>query len=266
MQDLKVLCLQTDIAWENPAKNRELLEIKILNHVEGHDLILLPETFNTGFPDFPSFISETMEGESVCWLAKMAAVTKAVIVATLIIEDNDRITNRLIWMLPDGHFETYDKRHVFSMAGEDTHISAGKKQLIVELNGWKIKPMICYDLRFPVWVKNRIDKEGNYEYDLSIFLANWPAVRSYPWRQLLISRAIENLSYVIGLNRVGYDPSGKYYDGHSLVVDPKGKIIEEATEGKERAITAELSFSKLTDLRQKFNVGLDWDDFAIVSP
>jgi len=265
MQDLKVLCLQTDVVWEDPAKNRELFEIKILNHVEGHDLILLPETFNTGFPDFPSFMSETIHGKSVEWMAKMAGETKAVVAGTLLIEDGDQVTNCLIWMQPGGHFETYDKRHVFSMAGEHQKISAGKKQLIVELNGWKIKPMICYDLRFPVWIKNRIDKEGNYEYDLSIFLANWPAVRSYPWRQLLIARAIENLSYVIGLNRVGHDPSGKYYDGHSLVVDPKGKIIEEATEGKERAITADLSYGKLNDFRNKFDVGNDWDQFKLIN-
>lgn len=266
MQDLKILCLQTDIVWEDPAKNRELLEIKILSHIEDHDLILLPETFNTGFPNFPSFISESMEGESVSWLAEMAKKAKAVVAATLLIEDKEEVTNRLIWMNPDGHFDTYDKRHVFTMAGEDKQISAGKKQLIVELKGWKIKPMICYDLRFPVWSKNRMESNNEYEYDLAFYLANWPALRSYPWRQLLISRAIENLSYVIGLNRVGHDPSGKFYDGNSLVVDPKGKIIEDVPEGKERAITAVLSAQEIYDFRQKFNVGPDWDKFAIDSP
>lgn len=266
MQDLKILCLQTDIVWEQPAKNRELLEIKILNHVEEHDLILLPETFNTGFPIFPSYISEPPDGESIQWMARMSKQTNAVVAGTLLIEDNDIVTNRLVWMRPDGSYETYDKRHVFSMAGEDKKITAGKKHLIVELKGWKIKPMICYDLRFPVWAKNRIDENGDYAYDLALFLANWPALRSYPWRQLLIARAIENLAYMIGVNRVGHDPGGKYYDGYSLVVDQEGKILEEANEGKERAITAELSYEKLQAFRQKFNVGPDWDEFAIVGP
>lgn len=263
MQDLKVLCLQTDIAWEDPQKNRELLEIKILNHVEDHHLILLPETFTTGFPHFPAFSSEKLEGESVEWMAKIAEKTRAVLVGSLIIENEGEFTNTLIWMRPDGSFEKYAKRHVFSMAGEHKVISKGTEQLIVELNGWKIKPMICYDLRFPVWAKNRIDKAGNYEYDLSIFLANWPAIRSYPWRQLLISRAIENLSYVIGLNRVGRDPKGVYYEGDSMFIDPRGKVLEHAKDSKERAITAILSHNELTAFREKFNVGLDWDEFEI---
>jgi predicted amidohydrolase len=265
MQDLKILCLQTDIVWEDPAKNMELLEIKILNHIENHDLILLPETFTTGFPNFPSFKSETFGGESMKWMAEMAKRTNAVLAGTILIEDNGRVTNCMIWMSPDGSYKTYDKRHVFSMAGENEKIAPGNRQVIFELNGWRIKPMICYDLRFPVWSKNRLNEQKEYNYDLLIYLSNWPAVRSYPWRQLLIARAIENLSYVIGLNRVGHDPSGKFYDGNSLVVDPKGKIIEEVPEGKERAITAELSYKDLLDFRQKFNVGLDWDEFAIVS-
>lgn len=266
MQDLKILCLQTDIVWEDPAKNRELLEIKILSHIEDHDLILLPETFTTGFPVFPSFKSETVEGESVQWMAATAKQTNAVVAGTILIEDNGIVNNCMVWMQPDGNFKTYDKRHVFSMAGENEEITPGQKQVIFELKGWRIKPMICYDLRFPVWSKNRMDAENNYEYDLLFYLANWPALRSYLWQQLLIARAIENLSYVIGLNRVGHDPSGNFYDGNSMVVDPKGKIIEESAEGKERAITANLSYAALVDYRQKFNVGLDWDEFAIVSP
>jgi predicted amidohydrolase len=266
MQDLKILALQTDIVWNDPAKNRELLEIKILNHIENHDLILLPETFTTGFPDFPSFKSETIEGKSVKWMAAMAKQINAVIAGTIIIDDNDQVYNCMIWMRPDGNFETYDKRHVFSMAGEHEKITPGHRQEIFEIKGWRVKPLICYDLRFPVWSKNRLDDQEKYEYDLAIYLANWPALRSYPWRQLLIARAIENLSYVIGLNRVGHDPKGNFYDGNSMVVDPKGKIIEEYSRGKERAVTANLSRKALVDFRQKFNVGSDWDDFAIVSP
>lgn len=266
MQDLKILCLQTDIVWEDPTKNRELLEIKILNHIENHDLILLPETFTTGFPKFPSFLSESSEGESVSWMAAMAKQNNAVVAGTIFIEDDGIFKNRMIWMQPDGEFDYYDKRHVFSMAGENKKITPGNGQVVFELKGWRIKPMICYDLRFPVWSKNRMTDKDNYAYDLLIYLANWPAVRAYPWRQLLIARAIENLSYTIGLNRVGHDPSGIFYDGNSMVIDPKGKILLEYSQGKERAITATLSKSALVDYRKKFNVGLDWDEFAIVSP
>lgn len=265
MQDLKILCLQTDIVWEDPAKNMELLEIKILNHIENHDLILLPETFTTGFPDFPSFKSETLDGDSVKWMARMAKITKAVIAGTLLIEDDGRVYNCMVWMKPSGNYETYNKRHVFSMAGENEQITPGNKHVIFELKGWRINPMICYDLRFPVWSKNKLNDQNEYNYDLLIYLANWPEVRSYPWRQLLLARAIENLSYVIGLNRVGHDRSGKFYDGNSVVVDPKGKIIEDSHEGKEWAISVELSYKKLIEFRQKFNVGPDWDEFAIVS-
>jgi predicted amidohydrolase len=229
-------------------------------------LILLPETFTTGFPNFPSFKSETFEGETIKWMASLAHKTKSVIAGTILIEEDDgRVYNCMVWMKPEGDFQTYNKKHVFSMAGEHEKISPGYRQEVFELKGWRIKPLICYDLRFPVWSKNRLNNQNQYNYDLLIYLANWPAVRSYPWRQLLIARAIENLSYVVGLNRVGHDNSGIFYDGNSMVVDPKGKIIEDSPEGKEWAITAELSYKDLVEFRQKFNVGLDWDEFAIVS-
>ena len=263
MQDLKVLCLQSDIVWEDPAKNRELFEIKIMNHMDGHELVVLPETFNTGFPDFTSFVSEPVDGESVQWLADMSKKTGAVLTGSLLIDNNGKHTNTLVWMPPDGNYLTYDKRHVFSMAGENKAIEQGNEQLIVELNGWKIKPMICYDLRFPVWSKNKLDDQENYEYDLAIYIANWPAVRSYPWTQLLIARAIENLAYVIGVNRIGYDKTGKLYSGNSMIIDPKGKIMDEGGEGKERAMTEVLSYASLQSFRKKFNVGLDWDEFFI---
>lgn len=263
MQDIKVLCLQSDLIWEEPLENRELFEVKILNHVDGHDLVVLPETFTTGFPNFPSFFSESIEGETVSWMAKTAEKINAVITGSLLIENKGRYTNTLIWMPPDGNYSTYNKRHVFSMAGENEVIEPGNKQLIVELNGWKIKPMICYDLRFPVWSKNKLDQKNNYEYDLAIYIANWPSLRSYPWKQLLLARAIENLSYIIGLNRVGYDNIGTFYSGNSMIIDPKGKIMAEADSRKERAMTEILSFAELNTFRGKFNVGLDWDKFTI---
>lgn len=265
MQDLKILGLQTDIVWEQPAKNRELLDQKIWNQIDGHDLVLLPETFNTGFPNFPAFISEPKDGDSMQWMADVAAKTKAVVAGTLLIEDQGSVTNCLVWMSPDGNYETYHKRHVFSMAGEHEKISRGDKQLIAELKGWKIKPMICYDLRFPVWSKSKLDESGIYAYDLALYLANWPAVRSYPWRQLLIARAIENLAYVIGINRVGEDPSGKYYSGDSMFIDPKGRVIAKVPDGKEGPITATLSYLELVEFRGKFDVGVDWDEFSLFS-
>ena len=263
MQDLKVLCLQSDLAWDDPVKNRELFQIKIMNHADDHDLIILPETFTTAFPDFPDFSSESLDGETVQWMAKMAEKTNTVITGSLLTKKNENHFNTLVWMPPDGNFLTYNKRHVFSMAGENQVINEGKEQLIVELKGWKIKPMICYDLRFPVWIKNKLDQKQQYEYDLVFFIANWPAVRSYPWTQLLIARAIENLSYVIGVNRIGYDKTGKLYSGNSMIIDPKGKIIAEADEGKERALSEVLSYTELAEFRDKFNVGLDWDKFNI---
>ena len=263
MQDLKVLCLQSDLIWDDPEKNRELFQIKIMNYVDKHDLIILPETFNTAFPDFPDFSSETINGKTVQWMAIMAEKTNAVVTGSLLINDNGQYFNTLVWMPPDGNYLTYNKRHVFSMAGEHQVISKGTDQLIVELNGWKIKPMICYDLRFPVWVKNSLDHNNNYQYDLALFIANWPAVRSYPWTQLLIARAIENLAYVIGVNRIGYDKTGKLYSGNSMIIDPKGKLLAEADEGKERALSETLSSADLIEFREKFNVGLDWDAFTI---
>ncbi len=265
MEDLKILCLQTDIVWDDPEKNREILEINILNHTDDNHLVLLPETFTTGFPKFPDFTSEKKDGKTIQWMAEIAGKTGAVISGSLILEENGIHTNTLVWMRPDGSFEKYAKRHVFSMANENEVIEKGKQQLIVELNGWKIKPMICYDLRFPIWSKNRFLEDNTYDYDLAIYVANWPAIRSYPWTQLLIARAIENLSYVVGVNRVGRDPHGIYYSGDSMIIDPQGKVIAEGEEGKERAITIDLSCDKLNDFRNKFAVGNDWDKFKLIN-
>ena len=265
MEDLRILCLQTDIVWDDPDINRELLEIKIMSHVDDHHLVVLPETFTTGFPKFPEFNSEPLDGKTIAWMAEIATKSGAVLAGSILVEKDGRFTNTLIWMRPDGSFEQYAKRHVFSMANENEVIEKGKQQLIVELNGWKIKPMICYDLRFPVWSKNSFAEDGTYQYDLALYVANWPGIRSYPWKQLLIARAIENLSYVVGVNRVGHDPHGIFYNGDSLIIDPKGKIISQGEEGKERVLSENLSYSELAGFREKFNVGLDWDDFTIVN-
>ncbi|GMT44442.1 MAG: hydrolase [bacterium] len=262
MQNLDILYLQSDLAWENPAQNRENFEKKILAQGQGCDLIVLPETFTTGFPVDPAPFAETTDGESLQWMQRLAAETGAVISGSLLLKEETTYSNALIWMRPDGTFERYNKRHVFSMGGEHKHIKAGNRQLQVELKGWKIKPMVCYDLRFPVWSKNRYEN-GAFEYDLVIYVANWPAVRAYPWDALLVARAIENQAFVLGVNRVGTDGQGNAYPGHSKLVDARGMILSEAPENEEVSMRVNLSGKQLQDFRNKFNVGCDWDRFEI---
>lgn len=263
MRDLKVLALQANLIWENPHANRKAFEKLIAESFDGHHLILLPETFTTGFPVNPITRGETTTGFTMQWMKEMARKTGAVLSGTLLLKNEFGYANTLVWMTPEGDYRLYEKRHVFSMGGEDKQIHAGTQQLIVELNGWKIRPMICYDLRFPVWSKNRYEF-GEFEYDLAIYLANWPAVRSYPWRQLLIARAIENQACVIGVNRVGSDNLGFDYQGDSLVVNAKGQIVNEAEENNEMAVSVTLSGEELVGFRDKFNVGPDWDDFEFL--
>ena len=262
MKNLEILYIQSNLAWENPAQNRRNFEKKILAQGQGCDLIVLPETFTTGFPVDPAPFAETTYGESLQWMHRMAAQTGAVITGSLLLKEETAYFNALIWMRPDGTFEQYDKRHVFSMGGEHKHIKAGKQQLLVTLKGWKIRPMVCYDLRFPVWSKNRYE-DGTFEYDLAIFVANWPTVRAFPWDTLLIARAIENQAFVLGVNRVGTDGQGNVYSGHSRLVDAKGIILSEAPENKEASMREVLSGKQLLEFRNKFNVGRDWDQFEI---
>ncbi len=262
MDDLKIMYVQAGLVWENPKINRENFEEIILQKASGCHLVVLPETFTTGFPVDPLPYAETPDGESLKWMHRMAIETGAVICGSLLLKAGAGFTNSLIWMPPDGNLKRYDKRHVFSMGGEDEKIRAGKEELIVELNGWKIKPMVCYDLRFPVWSKNRYEA-GQFEYDLAIYVANWPAVRSYPWNILLKARAIENQSYVLGVNRVGKDGLGNQYDGFSKLIDAKGKIISEAPQGKEAVKKCLLSWDELARFREKFDVGRDWDRFTL---
>ncbi len=193
---------------------------------------------------------------------RMATQTGAVVAGSLLLKEGTAYFNAFIWMRPDGTFERYDKRHVFSMGGEHKRIKAGEQQLLVTLKGWKIRPMVCYDLRFPVWSKNRYEN-GTFEYDLAIYVANWPAVRAYPWNMLLIARAIENQAFVLGVNRVGTDGLGNTYSGHSGLIDAKGRVLSEAPENKEGVMRVSLSAKELQQLRNKFNVGMDWDRFEI---
>ena len=263
MQNLKILYVQADLFWENPEKNRKKFSQIIEKYYLNHDLIILPETFTTGFPVDPKPFAESIDGETALWMQSAAKKTGAVITGSFLLKDKDKYYNTMLWVTPGGRTERYDKRHVFSMGGEDKKITKGTSQLITTLKGWKIKPMICYDLRFPVWGKNTYDAVTGFEYDFAIYVANWPSQRNYPWKMLLIARAIENQAYVIGVNRVGNDGIGNFYSGNSMTVDPKGKIISEAQAGKEEAKTIDISKENLENFRKKFNVGRDWDKFQI---
>lgn len=263
MQDLKILALQAELFWEDPEKNRDEFAKRIENSFDSHHLIILPETFTTGFPVDPYKYWEDINGPTVNWMRQISSTYNAVVTGTLLIKTDDSYANTLIWMSPDGSFEHYEKRHVFSMGGEHEKIAAGKEKLIINFMGWKIRPMICYDLRFPVWSKNYFDNDLGFEYDLAIYVANWPAVRSYPWKTLLLARAIENQAYVIGLNRVGIDGPGNSYSGDSMIIDPKGVILKQGSKGKDEALSISLSSGKLIEFRNKFNVGPDWDKFII---
>ncbi len=261
MQDLKILALQSNIIWEAPSNNRIAFTKMIEREFDGHDIIILPETFTTGFPVDPQYHAEKYDGETIHWMKEISEKYNTSITGSLLLANNETYTNTLVWIHNDGEISYYNKRHVFSMGGEHNKIKAGDTKLIVELKGWNLRPMICYDLRFPVWSMNTYN--NGFEYDIAIYVANWPAIRSYPWKTLLLARAIENQAYVIGLNRIGEDGPGNHYSGDSMIIDPKGEILDQGEPGKELAISAILSFNDLQDFRQKFNVGPDWDRFKI---
>ena len=266
MQDLSVSIIQTNLFWENSTANLANLEEKIAQISLPTDLIILPEMFTTGFTMNAKMVAEPMNFTTFKWMKQQAKRTQAVITGSFIVKEGDQFFNRLIWMRPDGSYETYDKRHLFRMGEEDRTFTAGTKQLIVELKGWRICPLICYDLRFPVWSSNVIPNiehpTSNIQYDLLIYVANWPSVRSQVWDILLQARAIENQSYCIGVNRVGEDGMGLEYAGNSAVIDFKGNQL--FYQKKSEAIVNQiLSKKELENFRTKFPAYLDADEFEI---
>jgi len=257
-KDLKVTIVQTNLAWENVDANLSSFSQKLESlEPSSTDLIVLPEMFSTGFTMNASAVAEPMNGKAVEWMAKIAAQKNAVITGSCIIKDDGKFYNRLIWMRPDGTYEYYNKRHTFRMAEENKTYASGDKKLIVELAGWKICPLVCYDLRFPVWSRNT----GNY--DCLIYVANWPERRSYAWRHLLIGRAIENQSYVVGVNRIGKDGKDIDYSGYSVVLNAKGEPISNTKPNTESIETVSLSYKELENYRKEFPVSLDADKFSI---
>ena len=261
MKDLLSFTLiQTNLHWEDKIANLAMLSGKIdsINH-ETH-IIVLPEMFSTGFSMQPEILAETMEGKTVNWMRAKAAEKKVIICGSVIIQSNNNYYNRLIWMLPNGQFGFYDKRHCFGFAGEDQHYSSGNKRLITQVAGWKINLQICYDLRFPVWARQQMNDTP--EYDVLIYVANWPERRNHAWKTLLAARAIENQAYVIGLNRVGSDGNAIYHSGDSRVIDPMGEVLYEKAH-EEDIFTIQLSKNYLTDIRNKLPFLKDADQFTI---
>jgi omega-amidase len=253
---MKVAIIQSPLFWESPEDNRNYFEEKINAISKAVDLIVLPEMFSTGFTMNPFDVAETMEGPTILWLQSLAKARKVAITGSLIIKENKLFYNRLVFVLPSGEIQFYDKNHLFTLAGEDKVYTKGTQKLIVDYLGWKICPLICYDLRFPVLARNVED------YDLLIYVANWPKVRINAWDVLLKARAIENMCYAIGVNRIGLDGANYEYVGHSQVVDFLGNYIIEPQE-VEGIFTLKLDREKMLKVRQQLGFLNDRDSFEI---
>lgn len=265
MQDLKITIIQTPLHWENMEKNISMFDELLNTITEQTDLIILPEMFSTGFT-MNTAVAETMNGKSLQWLNGKAKEKNCVITGSVMINENGKNYNRLIWMQPDGNFEMYDKRHLFRMANEQNHFTAGYKKLITTLKGWKICPLICYDLRFPVWSRNKSivhSPQSIVDYDILVYVANWPERRSLAWNTLLPARGVENLSYVVGVNRIGLDGNNVAYSGDSAVYNAVGEKLSNIKPNEHKHETITLSWKFLQDYREKFPAAMDADDFEL---
>ncbi len=254
---LKIALIQSDLVWENPEQNRINFKHKIDSIKEPVDLILLPELFPTGFTMKPEKVAETMDGETIQWMSKIASEKHSAITGSVIIKDDNKFYNRLIFVQPSGKIDIYDKRHTFTFAGEDKVFSSGTKKLIVDYKGWKICPLVCYDLRFPVWSRNVED------YDILLYPANWPKPRMVAWNALLKARAIENMCYCIGVNRIGVDFLENEYSGHSGVFDVLGEKISNIKPDKEQTEVVVLDKNHIKSNREKFQFLNDRDSFTL---
>jgi omega-amidase len=266
MQRLTISIIQTNLHWENKAANLAMLESKIKSREERTEIIVLPEMFTTGFSMNPTAFAENMNGETVEWMKRIAVEEKVILIGSIIIEEENKFYNRLIWMLPNGQYGVYDKRHLFGFAKEDEHYAAGNKRLIAQAKGWKLNLQVCYDLRFPVWARQTPTGEDasgvEAEFDILIYVANWPERRSHAWKTLLCARSIENQCYVIGVNRVGDDGNNIYHSGNSMVVDPLGQVLYHKAD-EEDFFTITLQKEKLHEVRERFPFLKDADDFMI---
>ena len=261
MSALTITTIQSNLIWEEKAANLRMLEQKIAGIEEKTEIVVLPEMFNTGFSMRPQALAETMDGETVEWMKRVSRENGIVLTGSLMIEEAGNYYNRLVWMLPNGQHGHYDKRHLFAFGEEDKHYSPGNKRLIASVKGWKINLLVCYDLRFPVWARQKSNEAGA-EYDVLIYVANWPERRSHAWKTLLCARAIENQCYVVGVNRVGSDGKNVYHSGNSLVIDPLGQVLYHMAD-EEDVNTITLQKEMLEDVRSKFPFWKDADSFNI---
>lgn len=253
MQDLTVTLVQTELVWEDIPANLALFDSWFEALPDETDLVVLPEMFTTGYSMNASALAQEMDGPAVAWMREASGRKQTDVVGSMIIRDGGHYLNRLIWARPDGALLCYDKRHLFRMAGEEKVYAAGTKLLTVALRGWKIRPFVCYDLRFPVWMRN-----FDNAYDAAVIVANWPAARSAHWRKLLAARAIENQAYVIGVNRVGTDGDGRIFNGGSAVIDPGGEALIQ-TNRTPGTRTVRLSAGVITACRDSFPAWMDAD-------
>jgi predicted amidohydrolase len=266
MSSLTVTLIQTNLHWQDIATNLSMFERKISAINTKTEIVVLPEMFSTGFTMQPERFAETMDGDTVRWMRDIAISKKIILTGSAIIKEHDNYYNRLIWMLPNGEYGYYDKRHLFAFANEDQYYKPGSKRLIASVKGWRINLQICYDLRFPVWARQQAYKDNNeimaQEYDLLIYTANWPERRSHPWKTLLQARAIENQCFVVGVNRVGKDGNNVYHSGDSMVVSPLGDILYQKTH-EEDIFTVTLQKQSLDEVRVRFPFWKDADNFTI---
>lgn len=261
MNDLRIAIVQPDLRWEDRKANLQRLETLIRSIDGSPNLVIIPEMFTTGFSMRPAPLAETMDGPTVDWMRRLADEMRITLAGSLIVEEDGGYRNRLVWMPPDGEEFTYDKRHLFRLAGEHERYTPGVRRLVVGLEGWRVNLNICYDLRFPVWSRQNPGLEGP-EYDLLVYVANWPESRSHAWRTLLPARAIENQCYVVGVNRVGRDGLGLEHIGESMVVDPLGRMLYLAPP-VETVHTQVLDRGILDEHRSRFPFWRDADPFRI---
>ena len=260
MSTLSFSIIQTNLFWEDKGANLTHLEQKIMGIESYTEIIVLPEMFSTGFSMQPEIHAETMDGPTIDWMRRLSETKKAIITGSLIIKEEDKFYNRLIWMLPNGELGYYDKRHLFAFAGEDQHYTAGNKRLIASVKGWKINLQICYDLRFPVWARQTKGTES--EYDVLLYVANWPEKRNHAWKTLLTARAIENQCMTIGVNRVGVDGNNNAHSGDSLIVGPLGEVLYHCAY-EEDIFNITLQKEEIDNARSQFPFWKDADFFHI---
>lgn len=265
MSALTFTLIQTNLHWENPAANLQMLEEKINSIHRRTEVVILPEMFTTGFSMHPEQFAEAADGEAISWMRRVAAERKIILTGSMMFNDGDNFYNRLVWMQPNGEMGVYDKRHLFAYANEHNHYTPGNKRLITSVKGWKILLLVCYDLRFPVWSRQSVDggERHELEYDVVVYVANWPHRRSHMWKTLLQARAIENQCYCIGVNRTGTDANNIYYSGDSMVVSPLGEVLYHKAD-EEDVFTITLQKKELEAVREKMPFWKDADAFKLL--